>query len=394
MSKYIKLSAPVIKICLIFFSWRVILILISLLAIKFIPLGYTDRFLGGGSINYHLAPELFAWANFDGEHYLSIAIFGYKGLEQVFFPIYPMLIATATNLFISFFANPFSEGLLSSQVYSTIVGLIISNGAFLIALLFLYDLIKIDFPKKISFLVILLLVVFPTSFYFGAVYNESLFLLLTVLSFLCARRGNWFLASIFGMIAAATRIFGVLLFPAFIIEAYLQKKYQGIFWIFLIPLGLGMYMYYQHITVGDPLAFYHLQDLVGEQRQSQLVIFPQVYYRYIKMLSTVNLNQPIYQTILLELIAGIVFFILPIYGFFKKVRLSYLFYALIGFLITTVQGSFSSVPRYVLVFFPSFIALALWFDLLPKALKLIFLLISGFLLVFETTLFLRGYWVG
>ncbi len=386
MLKYLKLSSTTVQVCLIFFSWKVLLILISLLAIQFIPLGYTDRFLGGGPENFKLAPELFSWANFDGEHYLSIAIFGYKGLQQAFFPVYPLLI--------SFFAKPFSQGLLSSLINSTIVGLIISNTMFLIALLFLYDLIKIDFSKKIAFLVITLIVLFPTSFFFGALYNESLFLLLTVLSFYNARKGKWFLASFFGMIASATRIFGVLLLPALLIEVYLQKeKISRSFWLILIPLGLGAYMMYQYLTIGDPLAFYHIQPLVGEQRQSNLVVLPQVYFRYIKMIFTLDLHNPIYQTILLEFIVGIAFFILPIYGYFKKIRLSYLFYGFVGFLITTVQGSFSSVPRYVLVFFPSFIVLALWLNQFPKILRIIFFLMLGVLLIVETMLFLRGYWV-
>lgn len=386
MNKYLKLNSTTVRICLIFFSWRVLLILISILAIKFVPLGYTDRFLGGGSENFKLAPELFSWANFDGEHYLSISIFGYKGLEQAFFPVFPMLI--------SFFAKPFSEGLLSSLINSTIVGLIISNSAFLIALLFLYDLLKIDFSKKIAFLVISFIVFFPTSFYFGALYNESLFLLLTVLSFYNARKKRWFLASIFGMVASATRIFGILLLPALLIEAYLQKeKISKSFWLILIPLGLGAYMMYQYLTIGDPLAFYHIQPLVGEQRQSNLVVLPQVYFRYIKMIFTVDLNSPIYQTVLLEFIVGIVFFILPVYGYFKKIRLSYLFYGFVGFLTTTVQGSFSSVPRYVIVFFPSFIALTLLLNNLPRFLRVLIFLGSILLLIIETTLFLRGYWV-
>ena len=386
MSKYLKLNSATVQICLIFFSWKVLLILISLLAIQFIPLGYTDRFLGGGSENFKLAPELFSWANFDGEHYLSIAIFGYKGLEQAFFPVFSMLI--------SFFAKPFSEGLLSSLINSTIVGLIISNASFLIALLLLYDLIRIDFSKKIAFLVITLIVFFPTSFYLGALYNESLFLLLAVLSFYSARKKKWFLASVFGMIASATRIFGVLLLPALLIEVYLQKeKISRSFWLVLIPLGLGAYMMYQYLTIGDGLAFYHIQPLVGEQRQSNLVVLPQVYFRYLKMMFTVDLHSPIYQTILLEFIVGIVFFILPVYGYFKKIRLSYLFYAFIGFLITTVQGSFSSVPRYVLVFFPSFIALALWLNQYPKLFKIILFIIFFIGLILESTLFFRVYWV-
>lgn len=385
MIKKIPLSENSLKIIFLFLLWKIILIFVLFFSIKYIPLANLDRYLGGGSVNFKLSPELFSWANFDGEHYLSISIFGYKALEQAFFPVYPLII--------SFFAKFFSQDLLSLLINSTIAGLIISHASFIIALLYLYDLIRIDFPKKIALLVIFSLLAFPTSFYFGTVYNESLFLLLSVLAFLHARKGNWLRASVFGMVASSTRIFGVLLFPAFLIEAYLQKNYKGVFWLLLIPLGLGLYMYYQYITVGDALAFYHVQPLVGEQRQSTLVFLPQVYFRYMKMLSSLSPLSPLYQTILLEGICGIVFFLLPIYGYFKKIRLSYLFYAFVGFMITSVQGSFSSVPRYVLVFFPSFIALSLHLDRLPRLLKVSFFLISIIFLMLETALFLRGYWV-
>ena len=89
MNNHINLNSPIFKILLIFLTWRFILVLILFLAVYFAPLGYKDRFLGGGSENFRLAPELFSWANFDGEHYLSIAIFGYKGLQQAFFPVFP-----------------------------------------------------------------------------------------------------------------------------------------------------------------------------------------------------------------------------------------------------------------------------------------------------------------
>lgn len=371
---------------LIFFSWKTLLIIVSIFAINFIPLAYTDRFLGGGPLNYMLSPNFFSWANFDGEHYLSIAIHGYSKLEQAFFPVYPLLI--------SFFARPLSVDLQSMIVNSTIAGLLISNISFLFSLIALWKLLSLDFPKKLVLFTIILIVTFPTSFYFGALYNESLFLLLTVLAFLNARKGNWFLASFLGMISASTRIFGILLFPSFLIEAYLQKKKTlSLVWLLLIPLGLGIYMYYQYYKFGDPIAFYHLQELVGEQRQSGLVLLPQVYYRYIRMVSTVDMQSPIYQTILLEFFVGIVFFILPIYGFLKKIRLSYIFYAMAGFLISAIQGSFSSAPRYMLVFFPSFMALSLILSKSPKILRISIVIIFVILLLLETSLFLRGYWV-
>lgn len=378
--------SPVFKIILLFLSWRFLLILVLLFAIHLVPLGSLDRFLGGGPFNYHIAPEIFAWANFDGEHYLSIAIFGYKEFEQAFFPVYPMII--------SFFAKPISSTFFSLLLNSTLVGLIVSNTSFLLSLLVLFKLIIMDFSKKIAFATIIIYLLFPTSFYFGSVYSESLFLLLTVSSFYFARKGNWILASIFGSIASATRVFGFLLLPALLIEVYQQKKkISETFWIFLIPLGLISYMLYQYMTAGDALAFYHLQERVGQQHQQGIILLPQVYYRYIKMLLTVDFTQPIYQTIILEFATGIIFFLLPIYGYFKKIRLSYLLFAMTGFLLPNIQGSFSSSPRYVIVLFPSFLAAAIWFGTISKALKIIILFSLCLILCLETVLFLRGYWI-
>lgn len=386
MISKLKLSSDIIKIILLFLIWRLTLFIISILAIQFIPLAQEDRFLGGGPKNFPISPEVFSWANFDGEHYLSIAIFGYKMLEQAFFPVYPKLI--------SFFAQPFSYDFFSTLLSSTIIGLLISNASFLLALIFLFELISIDFSKKICFITILVLLVFPTSFYFGSLYNESLFLLLSVMSLYFARKKKWFLASIFGMVSAATRVFGILLLPTLFIEAYAQKgKLSKIFWLFLIPLGLGGYMLYQYLSFGDPLAFYNLQKIVGEQHQSGIVSLPQVYFRYLKMILTVDKLNPIYQTIWLEFIIGLLFFALPIIGYFKKIRLSYLFYAMSGFLLPTIQGSFSSLPRYVIVFFPSFLALALWLECKPRFIKILTIILFIGLLFIETTMFLRGYWV-
>jgi len=386
MNNRIRFNSPIFKILVIFLTWRFFLLLISLFAIHFIPLGYKDRFLGGGPINYGISPQLFAWANFDGEHYLSISIFGYKSLEQAFFPVYPLLI--------SFFSKPGSMDLITSLVNSTVVGFLISNISFVIALIYLWELIKEDFPQKIAYLTIVLILIFPTSFYFGAVYNESLFLLLSVLSFYSARKGHWPLAGVFGMVASATRVFGIFLLPALLIEAWSQRiSFPKILWILLIPLGLGAYMLYLNFTVGDPVAFYSFQTLVGEQHQRGIVTLPQVYFRYIKMLATTSLDNPIFQVVVLEFFVGLTFFILPIYGYFKKIRLSYLVFAMLGFLIPTIQGSFSSLPRYVIVFFPSFLAASLWVNGLPKLFKAMILILSFLILIVETSLFLRGYWV-
>jgi len=381
-----KISKDVALVLGLFLSWRILLIIISFIAINFVPLGFTDRFLGGGPQNYSLIPHLFSWANFDGEHYLSIAIFGYKGLEQAFFPVYPSLI----HLFIT----PFVSTYFSSLMLGTLVGLMVSNIALLASLLLLFKLVRLDFSKKIAYLTLISLLVFPTSFYLGAVYSEALFLLFAVGSFYAARKQKWLLAAVLGGVASATRIFGILLLPSLIIEAWQQKAGRKQYlWLSLIPLGLLGYMGYQWVMVGDPIAFYRLQKIVGEQHQSGITLYPQVMYRYIRMLLTVQLTNPIYSTLVLEFIVGIIFMAFPIYGYYKKIRPSYLFFALAGFLAPSIQGSLSSVPRYILVFFPSFIAIAIFLDSLPKWVKIGLLLSSFGWLSVETALFLRGYWV-
>lgn len=373
------------QIFIFYFLWRLFLVVVSLLAVYFLPLAYQDKFLGGVK-NYFSAPWIYGWANFDGEHYLSIAMFGYKSLEQAFFPVYPKLIALINT--------PLTFILGSSLLSSVVVGLVISNVAFVITLILLFKLICLDFKKEIAVSTIIVILLFPTSFYFGALYSESLFLLFAVTSFFCSRKEKWLLAGIFGCLAAGTRVFGILLLPALLIEAWQQKaKIHAYLWLLLIVLGLGAYMFYQQITVGDALAFYNLQKIVGEQHQSGIVLIPQVFYRYIKMFFNINIFNPFSFAVILELLSGIIFFVLPFLGLIKKIRLSYLFFAFFGFLLPTVQGSFSSSPRYVIVLFPSFLVLALILKDLPKWLRVVYYSISIIFLCLATAMFLRGYWI-
>lgn len=370
----------------IFIIWRILITVGLIAGLLFIPLNYPDKFLGGGLRHYSLSPELFAWANFDGEHYLSLSIFGYKEREQVFFPLYPILISLSSRFF--------AYDLVSHLIFGTIFGVIISHAALILALFYLYRLVTVDCSQKIAIWTILILLVFPTSFYFGSVYNESLFLLFSILSFYKARKGSWLLAGVFGFFASLTRVFGIIIFPALLFEAWKQRvalyRYA---YLLLIPTGLGIYMLYQYQTVGDPLAFYNLQKFVGEQRQSSFVLLPQVFFRYIKMLITVDKFSPIYQTLVLEFITGVVFLILSLYGYFRKIRMSYLIYAFLALLVSSIQGSFSSVPRYFLVVFPMFITMSILIEKWRIQYRLILVMILCSLLIWESALFLRGYWV-
>jgi hypothetical protein len=153
-------------------------------------------------------------------------------------------------------------------------------------------------------------------------------------------------------------------------------------------------MWFLYKTAGNPLAFYTELSVFGEQRgEGQVVLLYQVFWRYIKMLVTVTRSDPIYLTILIEFFVGLSSLALIIWGYLRKIRLSYLAFALLGYVLPTLTGSFSSLPRYVLVLFPLFIVLGLFLSTRGRVFRFAFFILSGVLFAVETILFIRGYWV-
>src|SRR5690554_1814036 len=126
-----------------FVVWRLLLFILAALAIYTIPL--QKDFLGGGRANYITAPYFWGWANFDGEHYLSIARTGYKPLTHFYFPLYPLVTKAMTF---------FTGGSLKGFVVS---GLIVSNLALLVALTGFYKLVLMDYKSNTARLALLLL---------------------------------------------------------------------------------------------------------------------------------------------------------------------------------------------------------------------------------------------
>lgn len=347
------------------------------------------NFLGGGLYNYLQSPYLWAWANFDGEHYLFIAQSGYQALTYFFFPLYPKIVGLM--------GNAWEVGLVG-YLYS---GLIISNFAFLVGLFGITKLVRLDYSENVVKLTLTLLLLFPTAFYFGAVYTEGIFFALIVWSFYYARTGNWAMAGLLGAAATGTRITGLALFPALIAEYYFVRKckdIRDIISILLTPLGTFLYMVYLHFKAGDYLAFFHnLTVVYGEQRSGQLILLPRVFYRYFwKILPNLNYSYiPVIFTTYLELFSALLIGVLIYLGIAgtKKMRESYLVFSVFAYLIPTFSGSFSSFPRYVLIIFPVFILAAAYLDKMNKLVRYSIFILSLLLQAIATALFIRGYWV-
>jgi Gpi18-like mannosyltransferase len=269
----------------IFFLWRFSFAIPQILSPRYLPL--QNSYIGGGSEAYLRNPSFWQWSNYDGERYVYLARYGYTNAEYFYFPLY--------FLFIRYFAPFFGYG-LASYVSS---GIVLSHVFFIVALVGLWKLMRFDYGFKSVLFTILLFFAFPTSFYFISIYTESLFLCVAILSFYFARKGEWVLAAFFAAVASGTRLVGISLFPALLIEYFLQKgsirfskkDILPLLYICISPFGFIGYVLYLFKVAHDPLAFFHGIEIFGQQRSTKLVILPQVFYRYIfKILPQIPLS--------------------------------------------------------------------------------------------------------
>src|SRR4029077_4325563 len=115
---------------------------------------------------------------FDALWYLRIASRGYAPHDgsAAFFPLFPVVTRWVSSLL---GGHPFGAAML------------VANAAFLGALMMLYVLGRDALSEFSSRISVLFVAVFPTSFFLGSPYSESLFLLLVLVSLWGARRRRW-----------------------------------------------------------------------------------------------------------------------------------------------------------------------------------------------------------
>ena len=312
--------------------------------------------------------------NFDGVHYQKIAKLGYQlKFSTAFFPLYPLLIKGVSQI---------SSGLISLPRSA----LLVSAVSFVASICLLYTITK-------SNKVILSLLLFPLSFFFLAGYTESLFLFLSLLSYLFFKKKKYFWMGVVGYFAALTRFYGILLFGFLFLEYFFSlpkkkrfvlKSYLPVLPLLLIPAGLVTYMIYLYFTFGDPLQFVHALELW----QKSKVTFPlRTMYRYARMLLTVSPSIVQY---------WVAFFEIAFFGFglwlslklWLRKKYSYSLYLLAATLIPSFTGTLQSVPRYIITVFPLYIFLSG-----IKKGRRVYLIVSGVLQLVLLFLFLNSIFV-
>jgi len=222
----------------VFAMTRAGLFLLVYLSLMFLPM---NQNLPGAWRAYPNNLFLDGWARWDSSWYKGIAETGYSARSlnaqgqrnTVFFPLYPLTMRLLSLIIPDAFLS----------------GMIISNVAFLIALIVLYQLIRRRYDAGTAGRSVVLLAVYPFSFFFSAVYTESLFLLTVVCAFYFGERRRWVLAGLSAAAAGATRVVGTLTTLALVV-LYLEqigfdwrKVRPNILGLLLGLLGLGGFMW-------------------------------------------------------------------------------------------------------------------------------------------------------
>jgi hypothetical protein len=228
----------------------VLLFGLSARAGDFDPGGLTTPFGATGDV---LAAPLGRW---DSVWFLAIADSGYgDGAREAFFPLYPLLVRVA--------GAPLGSALIGGALLSTaLLG---------VALVLLHRLVTLDHDRAVARNAVLVTALFPMSFFFSAVYSESLFLALSIGAVYAARRERWAWAGLLGMLAAMTRSAGVLLLvPLAMIYLWdvarpslraRRPLRPDALWLGLVPLGLALYCVLLALGGHDALAPFHAQDV-------------------------------------------------------------------------------------------------------------------------------------
>ena len=186
------------------------------------------------------------WARWDSAFFLRIAEDGYDEASAAFHPLYPALVAILGR---AFFGHYILAGL--------VVSLLATLGSFVL----LYRLAAERLGAEGGWRTVLYLAVFPMALFLQAVYSESLFLLLVLAAFALAERNRFAAAGLVAGLAILTRAAGLALLPALALLAWRYRDraraFAGV--ALAVPVA-AVYPLVLWQQVGDPWAFSDAQD--------------------------------------------------------------------------------------------------------------------------------------
>jgi 4-amino-4-deoxy-L-arabinose transferase-like glycosyltransferase len=294
-----------------------------------------------------------------------------------------------------------------------LAGILVSLAACLVAFALLYRIAEDKLGSEGARRAVLYLAVFPMSVFLQAVYTESLYLALVLAAFFFAERQRWLNAWIATGLAVLTRSSGVALVPAIVLLAWRAPNRRRAFaGLPLVPALFSVFPLVLRQQTGDPWGFLHADAARHFAPGGPLAgIWAGVHAGITGVgslltegpaLRTSTATGSDYQVYLAAfnvqaLVFLAVFAVLAViawrrfgdaYGLFAGVSLALP-------LSTPVSGigmPLQSLPRYMMVIFPCFLALA-WIGRRPR-LHTVIVAVSSILLGLSVVQWSLWQWVG
>ena len=301
-----------------------------------------------------------AFNEWDSQSYVAIAEHGYpahldfalgqSGHLVAFFPGYPMLM----------------RALMVVAHDAVLAGLLVSAGMELVALRLLAGLVLRERDLAAARFAAWGLAMWPYAAFLGLVYTESTFLAAAIGALLLARSGRFGPACAVAALACATRVTGVALIPALLVEILVRHRGRPtpqLAWLLLVPVPMLLFALYLRVHTGDTLAWLHAESSVSFDFRH--LDWPWVGGRA-TWDSAVLSPLPASSTYVfgLELLFGLGgAAALAVLWLWRRLPLSLLTYCTAVWLLSVCVSYWISVPRYEIAMFP--ILIAVW-DLLAR----------------------------
>jgi hypothetical protein len=319
----------------------------------------------------------FLWwslANFDGEHYLSIAKYGYQirnGFPQyAFFPLFPLLIKVFS--------------LITRDIY--LAGLIVSQLSLWTALTYTMKWCKLLKLPNISRLLLLS----TGAVFLASIYTEPLFIALSAICFYACEKKWWGKAALVAGLTTATRVNGLFL-AIFIFIKMIKAKEKSLWVIAKTTLSLSgiiLYMSYLKSKTGDALAWYHAQSAWGKADATSPVATLINYARSVTIDFTPDLTHLVV-TIEVASVTTMVLLLIALLSH-KMLDLAYWVYLTLNIALPIATGSLGSTPRFFLTVFPLLVVV----PRLSRTTQTLYYTGSILAASIGIVLFTRGYWYG
>ncbi|HEY5294839.1 MAG TPA: mannosyltransferase family protein [Gaiellaceae bacterium] len=189
------------------------------------------------------------WARWDSFWFIQIAHHGYNVAPgtPAFYPLYPGLVAVVGRVFLGHYV-----------LAGIAVSLLATLGSFVLLDRLAERLLGPDVARRS----VLFLAVFPMSLFLQAVYSESIFLFVAIAAFLAAERRHFPLAGLCCGLALLARPTGLaVLLGVAVIAFRTPRRLRNLASLAIAAPVFGLFPLTLQLQTGHPFAFLHVEHL-------------------------------------------------------------------------------------------------------------------------------------